>query len=769
MRNNVLLKLQSIFIIAVLAMLAWSTPSVAAVSCAIAYKDQSTDSRTTKESPELQEAQEAQVSEIVADFIEKFNQDLTAPGGVTEVSNQIFTFTSKWLKNSGEVIRQQSENLSKVKGNQIAEKLISETILQDKSLIKLAELVARNKSLKIRLLNWIPKYTHRKVEQISEQIRYRSGDMETLVKQLNDENISLGALAKGLTSEGQKINTAYEVILRLRDHYQQMLWTAEKSDNQNSDYVMNAKQVLVHLEKELNNLLTLQTVSKTLGETLRSQISLNNNAQIKAREAIVSSPSMITSVSDRALDLEPKNRYANAQEVEEAKQVQKKIRFRKIVGSALVATSVLAGSMMDSSAPKENLAPINPIVKTVEVSKPAAEPESKLISTPKTEQSYKVTLSEDQHNLSDSDRQILKEIKLNGSVSQIIGMMKLYMPMAKSVPELLQIISYGVSSPTELYKNEVSTLFLNNIDLFINLQPTEIEINTAKKKFALNSISNAIAFMQALSPHAKTASEMATIMSYGLNNPSDNYRQEVRKVWLTKNYKRFYMLNPTAEEINRVKKDLYFSQDITPFMNALLPEAKTAADMIGIMSYAVDNPDDYYKQGVSKIWLANIERFKRLNPTIEEINKVKKDLYLVQDVTTFMNSFLPQVKTADEMIEIMSYTVDNPGDYYKQEVNKMWLANIGRFKMLNPTIEEINKAKVQSKAVYVSTALITAFLPEVKTASKMIEIMSFVINNPSDFYKQEIKNIWKNNLDFFYSLNPTEAEKELFRKAYVEQ
>lgn len=82
----------------------------------------------------------------------------------------------------------------------------------------------------------------------------------------------------------------------------------EKSGDTTTDRAMNVKQVLIHLQEELNSLLTLQTVTATLGEAIRAQLVWNNSSQNKAREVLTRTPLAVTGISDRALNLKPEER-----------------------------------------------------------------------------------------------------------------------------------------------------------------------------------------------------------------------------------------------------------------------------------------------------------------------------------------------------------------------------------------------------------------------------------------------------------------------------
>lgn len=302
-----------LFTILVLVSFGWPALSPAASSCANAYEANSAtyanlSSEQMTEIQSLKEAQETQIAETVSGFIEKFDQSLPTPGGMSEVSNQLFSFTEQWLRKSGEVIQLQTANFSKTKSDQLAQKLGSQASSSQKNLIKLAELVARNKSLKVKILNWMPKYADRKIEKISEQIRWGGHDLQNLLKQIDDENSRFNTLAKEISAEAQKITAAHAVILKLREHYQQKLWDTQQNGDTTSDYAINTKQMMVHLEKELNNLMSLQVITTTLGESIRAHLAWNNTTQLNAREVLLSSPVTISSVSDRALNLNPQKR-----------------------------------------------------------------------------------------------------------------------------------------------------------------------------------------------------------------------------------------------------------------------------------------------------------------------------------------------------------------------------------------------------------------------------------------------------------------------------
>jgi hypothetical protein len=145
---------------------------------------------------------------------------------------------------------------------------------------------------------------------------------------------------------------------------------------------------------------------------------------------------------------------------------------------------------------------------------------------------------------------------------------------------------------------------------------------------------------------------------------------------------------PSMKDIKKQKNKLTNVSEIVQLMKSLLPKAKSASEMISILSYNTWTPSDLYKSEANRLWRDNIQLFISLKPTLAEIKNIIKTFDYVNDIIFIKKALLPTAKTASEMISILSYNTWIPSDLYKSEVNRLWKENLPLFKSLNPTPKE---------------------------------------------------------------------------------
>jgi hypothetical protein len=223
----------------------------------------------------------------------------------------------------------------------------------------------------------------------------------------------------------------------------------------------------------------------------------------------------------------------------------------------------------------------------------------------------------------------------------VVGLKKDFLPTARTAAEFIEILAPGVANPSNGYLEELNGLWRLKIKDFIALNPTPQQMKTVKRKFG--NVQTLIELNQLFVSKAKTAAEFIDIMTPEVEYPSNGYLEQLNGLWLNK-AKDFAALNPTPEQIQTVKRKFGSVQGLMELNRAFLPKAKTAADLIGIISSEVSSPSDAYRIAIDQLWVENFKRFLSLKPSAQEIEKVRKSLAYQNSLNEF-NELVAQAQT----------------------------------------------------------------------------------------------------------------------------
>jgi hypothetical protein len=414
------------------------------------------------------EIKEQELSEAAWKVIDQINESLNQPMGAISASDILFSQVANWLKKSGEVIRSNTQVFAEAKEANTHAQLQKLTIKNNNWLANLGHLVAKNKSLKYKFLQFFPKFQERKIEKLSQQIRYGSGKIEELLSQLKKESETFSNLSVELKSEINKIEDSYKIISQLRDYYQEILWGFEKStQHQNKEHIENIRLLLFNLDNELKNLISLQTLSTTLLESVNSQLKWNHQIQMRARDVLYRTPLMVTGVSERPLNLSPeaapeerivkKVRSGNSHKVEIKKQSNLSKNAYRVIKFITVgmAAFIIYGYISESEA---YLAEYTDGDKVIDLQ----------IFTP-------VMKNLKNEELLHNGDIAFSEMKKTAKIDMVIAKMKYELTHVTSASEMISILSYGVQNPSRAYQNAVSNLWRESMPLFESLNPTPEE------------------------------------------------------------------------------------------------------------------------------------------------------------------------------------------------------------------------------------------------------------------------------------------------------
>lgn len=246
------------------------------------------------------------------------------------------------------------------------------------------------------------------------------------------------------------------------------------------------------------------------------------------------------------------------------------------------------------------------------------------------------------------------------TVPSAIRFHNLLLTIAKKKDEKVLAIKPFRSSMSDAYKKEAAAVFTKHI-LSQDLQELAMPIEQLKELTPiLNSIEPIMKLKKASLPYAKTIQDATAILEPYFDNPSVEYRSEIKA--LSKSSLPFlFTLVYTVDDVlelerivNEVETSIYLK---TQFIRN---RTLSVAEFLKVLGSAYKNPSVDMVSAMQKMHADQLKRFVKLNPSFSELVAYRSQLAQVADRQMLYAGYLQQAKSQSEFITLLADIFSEP-------------------------------------------------------------------------------------------------------------
>lgn len=342
-----------------------------------------------------------------------------------------------------------------------------------------------------------------------------------------------------------------------------------------------------------------------------------------------------------------------------------------------------------------------------------------------------------------------------GDIKSIINIVEQSISKAKTVDEYMSYYQPAVQSPTDAYLAALGDSFKANLDQFKKLNPTVDDIQ--KYKRSVFSIGEGIALSELEATQAKTSADFVKAYTSQTDSPSEAYSVALGNA--------FIKAMPTLDGFNPSVSDLIAFKQTVPTYSAAVAlsdsaakKANTAAEFIGSFQPGMSYTTPQYLSDLQKAEVKDLTLLPKLHPTVDELNQVKSQLNSIDDIVHAVELVSPRAKTAAEFVSYYQPGLDSPSSAYLTALNGSLKSHIKDFAQLHPTVDDLNKVKVQLDSIPDMVRAIEVVSPQAKTAAELLSYYQPGVDSPNNDYLKALSDSLKSHMKDFAKLHPTDGD-----------
>lgn len=214
--------------------------------------------------------------------------------------------------------------------------------------------------------------------------------------------------------------------------------------------------------------------------------------------------------------------------------------------------------------------------------------------------------------------EVQKFKKRSNAVDFIIYVIEMGIPLAKSARDFINLLDPGIEHPSDLFNENLRGLWLRKLREFVSLKPTPTEVNIAKRR--IGTIDGIRSLLRLAAKDVKSVAELTEIFSPEFKNPPEAYSTMLASIW-EEHMDLLFKLNPTAEEIVTIKRQIRHIPTLTKIMSRYAKNSRDADAIIKVVSSEIRNPTEDYIRELQRVWTQIANHFASLNPSPGEISR----------------------------------------------------------------------------------------------------------------------------------------------------
>lgn len=215
---------------------------------------------------------------------------------------------------------------------------------------------------------------------------------------------------------------------------------------------------------------------------------------------------------------------------------------------------------------------------------------------------------------------------------------------------------------------------------------------------------------------------------------------------------------PKTKALSQIKNEINSIEFVFAFMDGLLEKSQSLEEFLAIIDPGGVAASDKYFNAIEKVINNHIPKLETLVITSADMKLVKSKIRNITLIVTVIEKRLLETQSIAEFEDLLTPPSSNFSEKYSQELNRFYLKYADHFIQLQPTIAQINKAKLKDATVDGAVVLMEKGMSQVKTASDFTYLLNPQVGVLSDKYKEAIDQLHIKHANHFVTLKPSREE-----------
>lgn len=188
--------------------------------------------------------------------------------------------------------------------------------------------------------------------------------------------------------------------------------------------------------------------------------------------------------------------------------------------------------------------------------------------------------------------------------------------------------------------------------------------------------------------------------------------------------------------------------------------------MIELCSFNISNPDPEYKELLNDFISSNLEEMvKKVSPTVIQLRQLTKFSTNVDTKMAIMKAGLGRLQYSAELVTLVEPMTSSPSDEYLNKINEFILKSLSiMVEKASPSVKELMLLAGYSNSIEMDIAIRKAGVAIVKSREDYLELIKPLKDNHSDEYLYALNDFIKENP--YEGLNEGESDLFEFRCTY---